>query len=184
MSHCSDPPLFTCKTLLIALWYNRPLTHRNSHNAVLPGFAALNNTLKDPNTTRTAFQNSFDTDLTYYQWAETHPLEKNAFHHFMEEHIANLPHWLDAFDFRDEFGAGLTDDDVAFVDIGGSIGHQCEALRRRHPNLKGRVILQDLPDVIENALPVPGMEKMSHNYLEEQPIKGEHATLHLPLLCP
>ena len=147
-----------------------------SHNVVLPGFSALNNTLKDPSSARTAFQNHFNTDLTYYEWAETHPLEKNAFHHFMEEHQTNLPHWLDVFDFAAEIGPGLQDGDTAFVDIGGSIGQQCEALTKRYPDLPGRVILQDLPDVIENAIPVPSMEKVAYNYLKEQPVKGE---LHL-----
>lgn len=129
--------------------------------------------MKEPNAKRTTFQTHFDTDLDYYTWLKTRPLEKESFHHFMEEQMANLPHWLDAVDFPKEFGAGLGSNDVAFVDVGGSIGQQCEALKKRYPDLQGRVILQDKPDVVENALPVPGMESMDYNYLEEQPVKSE-----------
>lgn len=90
----------------------------------------------------------------------------------MDAQFSSLPSWLEAVDFDKEFGQGLTADGVAFVDVGGSIGHQCAALKDRLPHLQGRVILQDKPDVVAKALEVAGMETMSYDYLTPQPIKG------------
>ncbi|GAW24152.1 hypothetical protein ANO14919_137330 [Xylariales sp. No.14919] len=36
----------------------------------------------------------------------------------------------------------------------------------------GRVILQDLPHSISNALPTPGVENMAHDFFEPQPVKA------------
>ena len=59
------------------------------------------------------------------------------------------------------------------IDVGGGRGHEVDAIKKRHPNLPGRFLLQDLPDMIAQALPVPGMEAVAHNFLTTQPIKGQ-----------
>ncbi|KAK8053052.1 hypothetical protein PG996_012353 [Apiospora saccharicola] len=41
--------------------------------------------------------------------------------------------------------------------------------------LPGKLILQDRPEIVEIAEPVAGIEKMSHDFLTEQPIKGARA---------
>lgn len=67
-------------------------------------------------------------------------------------------------------------DDVLMVDVGGGAGHQCVALRKAHPDLKGRVILQDLPGTIamvdQNALSNLGIEAQGHDFMTPQPVKG------------
>lgn len=90
----------------------------------------------------------------------------------MEAQFASLPTWLDAVDFEAEMGKGLTSDSVAFVDVGGGNGQQCDSLKKKFPELAGRFVLQDRPEVLEKALAVDGMEKMSYDYLTEQPVKG------------
>lgn len=115
---------------------------------------------------------AMNTELDFYGWLDSHPVEKSAFHHFMEDQFSGLPSWLDAVDFEYEFGVGLRNRDVAFVDVGGGIGQQCEAFKKKFPGLPGRVILQDLPGVVANALKVDGMEAMSYDYLTAQPIQG------------
>lgn len=96
----------------------------------------------------------------------------------MDAQLSSLPIWMDAVDFADEYGKDLKADDVAFVDVGGSIGHQCAAFKARLPLLPGRVVLQDRPEVLVDALAVPGMETQSYDYLTPQPVRGE---LNLPL---
>lgn len=58
------------------------------------------------------------------------------------------------------------------MNIGGGISHQRAQFKVRFPNIKGRVILQDMPHSIERALKTEGVENMEHNFFEPQPIKG------------
>ncbi|CAG9951641.1 unnamed protein product [Clonostachys rosea f. rosea IK726] len=145
--------------------------HTHYHDSVLPGFAKLKEFLHDPHGPRTAWQMGHDTDLSYYSWLDGHPVQKDAFHIYMEAHVIGLPTWLDVLDFEKELAAGARAEDVIFVDVGGSNGQQCAALKKSYPGLLGRVILQDRPAVLESALEVEGMEKMGYDYLMEQPVK-------------
>lgn len=91
----------------------------------------------------------------------------------MEAQFASLPTWLDAVDFGSEMSAGLSSPkQVAFVDVGGGNGQQIAALKAKLPDLQGRLVLQDRLVVLEKALEVEGMEKMSYDYLTEQPVKS------------
>ena len=142
----------------------------------MPGFAAFNETLKAPPSGRTAFQNAFNTDGSFYEWLKTRPLENDAFNHLMEKLTSGLDSWLDAIDFPSELATGITADEVAFVDVGGGIGHQSKALKERYPELPGRIIVQDLPEVVEQAVAMPGVETMSYDYRTEQPIKSKSSS--------
>jgi len=79
--------------------------------------------------------------------------------------------WLSVFPIQEK-AEHWHDDEPVFVDVGGGIGHQCAELKARYPGIKGRVILQDLPHSIEQALPTAGVEKMSHDFFLPQPIHG------------
>jgi demethylsterigmatocystin 6-O-methyltransferase len=64
------------------------------------------------------------------------------------------------------------------VDVGGGFGHQCVALQARYPELRGRLVLQDLPQALEH-LPPPlaaqlggVVEQMAHDVFQEQPVRG------------
>lgn len=103
---------------------------------------------------------------------ETHPIQQGAFHRFMEAQFASLPTWLDAVDLKAEFIINLASIEPAFVDVGGGGGHQCQSLKKALPELQGRVILQDRPEVLEKALSIDGVEKQSYDFLTEQPVKS------------
>lgn len=139
------------------------------------GWGSLIHTIRDPLPDRTAFQIGNNTELDFYAWLARDEVTevREAFHRFMESNMTVLPLWFDVVDFPSEFGAGLTDTDVAFVDVGGSIGQQCEEFKNLYPNLPGRVILQDREDVICGAPDIEGVEKMVYDYATEQPIKGK-----------
>ena len=65
------------------------------------------------------------------------------------------------------------DERPVLVDVGGGSGYAVKEICERYPEIKRtKVVLQDLPDVIEMSLDVPGVVKMGHNFHEEQPIKG------------
>ncbi|MDI1488689.1 MAG: hypothetical protein OHK93_007965 [Ramalina farinacea] len=62
---------------------------------------------------------------------------------------------------------------VLLVDVGGGRGHDLEAFKEAFPHQEGRLIVQDLPDVIDDIRqPVPGVEAMKHNFFTPQPVKG------------
>ncbi|KAI9709578.1 MAG: hypothetical protein M1820_003338 [Bogoriella megaspora] len=68
--------------------------------------------------------------------------------------------------------------DVVFVDVGGGIGHECQTLLKKFPDVKGRIVLQDLPNVIDDVKELdPRIERQPMNFLEGQPIKGARAYL-------
>lgn len=64
--------------------------------------------------------------------------------------------------------------DVFLVDVGGGSGHDLEQLLETfHHDVPGKLVLQDRPEIVEMADPAAGIEKMGHDFLTEQPIKGE-----------
>ena len=83
-------------------------------------------------------------------------------------------YWLDFFPFEEQIAKDFKEGDgaVMFVDVGGARGHETEAIKKKFPTLPGRFVLQDLPDTVKQALPVPGMEAVAHDFFTPQPIKG------------
>lgn len=77
--------------------------------------------------------------------------------------------WFDVVPFSDDCAA----DRAHFVDMGGSIGHQCRRLKSKYPNLPGRIICQDLEETIKSAPPmVEGVEMMAHDFFTPQPVQN------------
>ena len=66
-------------------------------------------------------------------------------------------------------------DAVFLVDIGGGKGHDLQELHRKHPKLPGKLVLQDIKGVIEEAK-ASGLEEkivpMEHDFFTKQPIIG------------
>lgn len=82
-----------------------------------------------------------------------------------------------AFPFGDELGKlGIRDDEIAIVDIAGGQGHIMMDVRERYPGLKGRVIVQDLPAVLDTVPggPPKGIEFMPYNLFTPQPVRNAH----------
>ena len=67
-------------------------------------------------------------------------------------------------------------DRVLMVDVGGGGGHQCIALRRAHPELEGRIVLQDLPGTIavadQETLKDLHIEPQAHDFTSPEPVTG------------
>ena len=66
--------------------------------------------------------------------------------------------WLTVYPVKEVLAAsGWTNQDTAraiYVNIGGGIGHQCAQFKDKYPELRGRVVLQDLQQSIDNALAI------------------------------
>lgn len=58
------------------------------------------------------------------------------------------------------------------VDVGGGRGNVLEDLHIYRPDLKGRLVFQDLPEVFAGIETMQGVEAMAYDFFTPQPIKG------------
>lgn len=114
----------------------------------------------------------------YFDWLGRQPKLLHSFHQFMTTQRLGHPQWLDFYPLEQLFSAVDKSDKnaVLFVDVGGSVGHECRAVHARYPNHPGRLILQDKPATIDRVTP-EGFEAMKHDFFTEQPIKGRSRQL-------
>lgn len=61
---------------------------------------------------------------------------------------------------------------VLLVDVGCGRGQALTQVRRMRPNIKGRMVAQDLPEVIAEREVDEGIENMAYDFLEPQPVQG------------
>ena len=142
----------------------------------LPSFLAKTNYQNPTDPKHCAFQEGFHTQDSLFEWFPKHLEPLNNFNLWMAGQRDGRVGWLDFFPFEERVSREFRRDDgaVILVDVGGARGHEVEAIKKKHPYLPGRFVLEDLPATIEQALPVPGMEAVAHDFFTEQPIKGQY----------
>ena len=144
----------------------------------LPEFLADTNYRNPVDATRTPLQYAYKTPLSGYSWIAQPGREKmlENFNIWMAGQREGRADWLDFFPFKEELYRGFDyrGDAVLMVDVGGGLGHELLGLRKRYPDLKGRLILQDLPETIRGVEdPDKVFEPMVHDFFTPQPIKGK-----------
>ena len=109
-----------------------------------------------------------------FEFLAKNPKIFNDFNIFMSAQREGRAYWLDFYPFEQKLPAEARDSDhnVLFVDVGGALGSEILELRKRFPALKGRMILQELPQTIEHVSPNPGMEATVHDFFTPQPVTG------------
>jgi hypothetical protein len=61
-----------------------------------------------------------------------------------------------------------------FVDVAGGKGHECDLLLRKHPKLQGKLVLEELPFVIDDISDLDiRVERVKHDFTTPQPVQGE-----------
>lgn len=120
---------------------------------------------------RCAFQLGHNIDVHAFMWALSQPTKAKNFQIWMNAVHQGKPSWLDVFPFE-QLIHNLSPQAPLFVDVGGGMGSQCGAVRAKFPQAPGRVVLQELPPAIQQAIPMEGVEFMVHDFWTEQPIKG------------
>lgn len=70
--------------------------------------------------------------------------------------------------------------DVLLVDFGGGHGRTPRDVRRQVSDLSGRLIVHDLPKVIEGQETVDGVEAIAY-FLTPQPVKGDYSKSELKI---
>lgn len=139
----------------------------------LPEFLAESEYKNPTDPTHCAFQKGHRTEQVPFEWAMSVPSRFNNFNLWMAANREGQNIFLDVYPFEKELCHGLKPETPLFVDVGGGIGQQCLALKQRFPRVPGRVINQDLPPVIAQAIPCDGVEHMVHDFMTPQSVKGE-----------
>ncbi|KAI0108548.1 sterigmatocystin 8-O-methyltransferase [Nemania sp. FL0031] len=94
-------------------------------------------------------QYAFQTKLSSFELFYSIPWVMEDFNKFMGSSMGARQIWTDWYPMQEQLINGLNPDTPLLVDIGGGWGHDILAFHNKYPN-KGKLILQDLPDVIKN----------------------------------
>lgn len=124
------------------------------------------------------WQYQFQTKDHYFDWTFKRPKESEAFNTLMTiSRLGRGDNWFEFYPVEERLRV-QTDDAILLVDVGGSIGHDVIAFKERFPNLKGRLIIEDLPNVVSEVKDLPaGIETVGHDFFKPQPdtVKGAKA---------
>ncbi|KAL4930346.1 S-adenosyl-L-methionine-dependent methyltransferase [Aspergillus undulatus] len=113
-----------------------------------------------------------------FTWLCQHPDALTRFNNFMEGQRANRVHWGDWFPVEERIltGADTNPERALIVDIGGGLGHDLKLFQKRFPNGPGKLVLEDLPSVIDEAAPelkAAGIEGVKYDFFKApNPVKG------------
>ena len=200
-SLCSQPPLqnhwyiaygrlyaWNVSILFSPLLSVSQISHgTNSMEIIADGIAKMPNYLEtithyrnpgELGTAVTMFQFTYDTKLNYFEWAKDHPEYRVQFEKAMDDLNAwyrfGEPTGLAAmYPFEQELGHDTGGDDVVLVDVGGGRGQVLVDIHKHLPNLKGRLVLEDLAATFTDFEAPPGIELMPHSFFDPQPIVGK-----------
>ncbi|KAI9711821.1 MAG: hypothetical protein M1820_001966 [Bogoriella megaspora] len=142
--------------------------------SLMPGYLQ-NNNWKNVNGYPGPFQSAKDTKLELWPWLCEHPELLSHFAKFMGGQRMMRIDWFNFLPIEEMFlkGAREGKDEVLMVDVGGGEGHDIEKFAKARPNAPGRLVVQDLPDVINMIKGLDErVEKMPHDFFTEQPAKG------------
>ena len=136
----------------------------------LPSFLAKNKYQNPTDPKDCASQEGFHTQDNLFEWFPKHPEYLNNFNLWMTGQREGRANWLDFFPFEERVSKDFKRGDgaVMLIDVGGARGHEIKAIKKKYPALPGRILLQDLPDTVQQALPVPGMETVVHDFFTAQ----------------
>ena len=115
--------------------------------------------------------------MGFWEFFDRYPEHRTDFDEYMQLRRKNLVKWHETFPMAKELGPGAktAEDAVLIVDVGGNKGHELESFHATHPELPGRLVLQDLDAMIErvktNGIPT-GVEVQAYDFFTPQPIKG------------
>ena len=139
-----------------------------------PTFFSKNGYRSPQNAADSPFQYGHGTTKRNYEWLVERPELQQRFNNYMKGRRDGEPNWSDFFPVEERLqGSDLDARSVLLVDIGGGIGHDAEDFKTKHPSLPGRIIVQDLPEAIDQgARKGQEIEMVSHDFFTPQPIQG------------
>lgn len=145
----------------------------------LPEFLAKTQYKNPEDPADSAFTLGHGTKEQFFAWLTTRPERLSQFQNRMTGKSLGRSGWMDPHFYPVEErlvkGAKTEEDSVFLVDMGGGKGHDLAELHRKHPNLPGKLVLQDHPDVIKEA-EASGLDKkivtMGYDFFTPQTLIG------------
>jgi hypothetical protein len=122
------------------------------------------------------FQLAYNTKSHYFEWLRQNPKVQQVFNSVMTQtQTLRGTDWFDIYPVQEKLR--VAPDQVLLVDIGGGVGHDLTAFKKRFPDLPGKLVLQDLPQVIDTIKDplLEGITAVGHSMFDPQPIRGARA---------
>ncbi|KAI4239065.1 MAG: hypothetical protein LQ349_000642 [Xanthoria aureola] len=152
--------------------------------AKLPEYMRSQNYQNPTESTNSAFV--YATGSEFWDHLNKTPIHSETFNDFMATRREGKPSWYDIYPVDRELLSSSSNAetnpeegrDVLLVDVGGNRGHDLVKLRTKYPKLGGRLILQDLPDVLAHAFldsEDMAIEAMPHDFFQPQPVRHARA---------
>lgn len=127
-----------------------------------------------------AFQYGHRTNLGFWEYLKEDSERIKVFNSGMQSlaTIGGVASSVGSYPFDKELmNEEIGETDVLIVDVGGGRGQVLEAMKVAYSQLRGRMILQDVRDVIDDAI-AGGLsdfiEPMGVSFFDPQPIKGKY----------
>ena len=122
------------------------------------------------------FQFALGTEGHYFDFLSSTPYYGQAFDTVMSMSFRRRGiDWFDFYPVANRLSI-QGDSHPLLVDIGGGQGEDLSKFHARFPDLPGRLILQDLPSVIQGArkknILTPAIQMQEYNFFQPQPVQG------------
>lgn len=114
-------------------------------------------------------------NTTYFEWMAQNPAIGARFGSMMTAQATGKPTWSQEHFYPAERLSHAEDDGaVLIVDIGGGKGHDLVDFGQRHPQIKGKLVVQEMPYMVEQMQgKLDGVEYMVHDFNQPQPVQGK-----------
>ncbi|KAL5349386.1 hypothetical protein ACLOAV_005677 [Pseudogymnoascus australis] len=150
--------------------------------SAFPDFLRETNYVNPADKDKSAWKYAYNTDQHFFEYVNSPGREKKleAFCNHMEFKTVGLK-WYEVPEIMEAAlgDAEVGNHDTLLIDVGGNGGHDLIGFHRAHPSMPGRLILQDLPAIIQSldsaALAQQGIEAIGHDFFTPQPIHGAKA---------
>jgi hypothetical protein len=153
------------------------LGSQSSAVALLPEYFATNGYKNPGDAFNGPWQFAHKTDKHYFDWLSEHPTLQSAFNTVMGISRMGQVDWTEFYPVEERLQVD-SPERTALVDIGGGVGHDVAALKSKLPNLKGKLVFEDLPAVVHEAKETPeGIIGVGHDFFQPQPdsVRGAKA---------
>lgn len=123
------------------------------------------------------FQWSNKIEQEFFHWMQTQTETLKRFNASMAKSIetergTSGKTILDAYPFENEL-TNASPDAPLVVDVGGGYGHLLQELKNRLPQVKGKMVLEDLPETVKGAVEMENVDIVPYDFFaEEQPVQG------------
>lgn len=113
-----------------------------------------------------------------WKYLTKHPHLQKQMMDYMAGRRKGAVRWVDIFPVAEVLDTSrLSKGDALLVDIGENQGHDLQLFQQRHSQLPGRLILEDLPQAVNEVKgKLEGIELVEYDFFTPQPIRGTYLT--------